>query len=260
MLIDVALIPAQRHNVSRSVCIVVDVLRASSSIVALLERGAGAVLPAASIAQAREIAQGQPGVLLCGEEDNLPPPGFDYGNSPVQFSRLSLHGRLVILATSNGTRLLSQIAGAPAVLVGCLLNRSPAASKALALAQDQGLGLTIVCAGAHGGRVFALEDALGAGAIVDAARRRHRAAKLMDGAQAALAAFRVHRRRLSEAVASTTHARDLIDLGLGEDVAFCARLDACGVVPRLERVGTELRLVALGRDSKYAVHPEPVEG
>lgn len=239
-----ALIPAQRHGVSRSVCIVVDVLRASSSIVALLERGAGAVLPAASIAQAREIAQGQPGVLLCGEEDNLAPPGFDYGNSPVQFSRLNLDGRLVILATSNGTRLLSQVAEAPVVLVGCFLNRRLVASKALVLAQDQGLNLTVVCAGAHGGRVFALEDALGAGAIVDAAQRRHRAAKLTDGAQAALAAFRACRRRLAEAVAFSAHARDLIELGLEEDVAFCARLDACGVVPRLVGgVDGTLRLV-----------------
>ncbi len=189
------------------------------------------------------MGQGQREALLCGEEDNLPPPGFDYGNSPIQFLRLTLDGRLVILATSNGTRLLTEVAGAPVVLVGCLLNRNAIAATALALAEAKGLDLTIICAGADGGRVFALEDALGAGAIVDAARRRHRTLQLKDGSQAALAAFRACRRRLAEVVASSDHARDLISLGLGEDVAFCARLDAFSVVPRLEGAGADLHLV-----------------
>jgi len=243
MLIDVALVPIQHYDISRSVCIVVDVLRASSTIVVLLERGARAVLPAASIEQARKAAHGRRGALLCGEENSLPPSGFAYGNSPVEFQGLALAGRLVILATSNGTRTLRQVTKAPVVLVGCLLNRSAVAASAFAIASSRELNLTIICAGADGGHSFTLEDAIGAGAIVDAACRRRRALQLTDGARAALGAFRAYRRRLAKTIASTDHACNLISLGLGEDVTFCARLDAYNVVPHLQKAGADWCLV-----------------
>jgi len=118
MKIDVALLPGQRFDPERSVCVVVDVLRASSSIVTLLERGATHVVAAKDTNEARQLHQRLPDHLLCGEEHGLPPEGFDYGNSPSEFSRLDLSGRPVILATSNGTRILAALADAPVLLVG----------------------------------------------------------------------------------------------------------------------------------------------
>src|SRR6266542_482613 len=122
MRIDVALLPGQEFDRSRSVCVVVDVLRASSSIVTLLEGGARPVIAAGSIDDARTLRERLPAYLLCGEAGGLPPEGFDYGNSPAEFSRLRVQRKGAILATSNGTRLLASLAAAPAVLVGCLLN------------------------------------------------------------------------------------------------------------------------------------------
>ncbi|MCH7484370.1 MAG: 2-phosphosulfolactate phosphatase [Chloroflexi bacterium] len=162
--IDVALLPGQKFDAARSVCVVVDVLRASSSIVTLLERGCSSVVAAPTTDRARHLRTGLPDHLLCGEERGLPPHGFDYGNSPSEFSRLDLSGRSAILATSNGTRVLAAIAAdSPAVLVGALLNRTAVARAAIDIARQRGLGVTVVCSAAHGGGTFVLEDALGAG-------------------------------------------------------------------------------------------------
>jgi 2-phosphosulfolactate phosphatase len=235
MHIDVALLPGQMTDDSRALYIVVDVLRASSSIVTLLEREAARVVAASSIHDARSLKSQLPDHLLCGERGGLPPEGFDYGNSPAEFSRAELAGRAVILVTSNGTRTMAALADASAVLVGCLLNRTACARIALALARERGLDISVVCSAAYGGSAFVLEDALGAGAIVDAAMSADSTLEVGDAARFARDAFVSDSRDLAAAVASAHHARELVETGFGEDVAYCARLDVSEVVPVLER-------------------------
>ena len=230
--IDVALLPGQRFDAAKNVCVIVDVLRASSSIVTLLERGCSSVVAAPTIERARQLHAGLPGHLLCGEEHGLPPHGFDYGNSPSEFSRLDLSGRSAILATANGTRVLAAVAAdSPAVLVGALLNRSAAVD----IARRRGLGVAVVASAAHGGGSFVLEDALGAGAIADAALAQDPALQASDAAIFARDAFTVASGDIAAAVRSAYHSQELIDVGLGEDVAYCARLDVSNVAPLLER-------------------------
>jgi 2-phosphosulfolactate phosphatase len=221
--------------VDNSVCVVVDVLRASSSIVTLLERGATHVVAAKDTTEARSLHERLMDHLLCGEEHGLPPAGFDYGNSPSEFSRLDLAGKPVILATSNGTRILAALTDAPALLVGCLLNRTAVAEAAVAMARDRGLDVTVVCSAAYGGSVFVLEDVLGAAAIVDAALRLPDPPQPGDAARFARDAFEIASRDLPAAVRSAYHAEELVEAGLGDDVAYCARLDVSAVAPVVER-------------------------
>jgi 2-phosphosulfolactate phosphatase len=234
MQIDVALLPGQRFDPARSVCVVVDVLRASSSIVTLLERGAESVVAAGDIEGARKLAERLPGYVLCGEKDGLPPEGFAYGNSPSEFSRLDFAGKSVILATSNGTRILAALAEAPALLVGSLLNRTAVAGAAVAIARERGLDIAVVCSAAYGGATFVLEDALGAGAIVDAALRLPEPPRALDAARFARDAF-LAAGDMGAAVRSAYHAADLVEMGLGEDVAYCGRIDVSGVAPVVAR-------------------------
>jgi 2-phosphosulfolactate phosphatase len=212
----------------------VDVLRASSSIVTLLERGAESVVAAGDIEGARKLAERLPGYVLCGEKDGLPPEGFAYGNSPSEFSRLDFAGKSVILATSNGTRILAALAETPALLVGSLLNRTAVANAAVSIAAERGLDIAIVCSGAYGGATFVLEDALGAGAIVDAALRLPEAPRALDAARFARDAF-LAAGDMGAAVRSAYHAADLVNMGLGDDVAYCGRLDVSGVAPVVNR-------------------------
>jgi 2-phosphosulfolactate phosphatase len=233
MRIDVALLPGQMKQSGRSLAIVVDVLRASSSIVTLLERKASRVLPAAGVEEARRLKERLGDHLLCGERGGLPPAGFDYGNSPAEFAGVELAGRGIVLATSNGTRVLSELAGAPAVIVGSLLNRTACARAALAMARERNLDINVVCAA--GGSTFAVEDALGAGAIVEMAAIMDQTLELSDSARFAVDAFVTASTDLPAALASAYHARDLSEAGFGEDVAYCAQLDITHVVPVLDR-------------------------
>lgn len=232
--VTVALAPALLGEPGGRVCVVVDVLRACSTMVTMFQRGVAEVVVAAGVEEARRLARElDAGWLLCGEAGGLPPPGFHYGNSPSQFSRLELGGRRVVFATSNGTRALAQVAAAPLVLAGALLNATAAARAALATAAPT-QGVAIVCAGEEGGRAFALEDAIGAGAIV-AAMAEQSELELSDGARAALALYQAHQGDLAAALALSEHGRQLARLGLAEDLAFCARRDLYPLVPRLER-------------------------
>jgi len=241
MKLDVAFLPSLFREPDRYVCVVVDVLRASSSLVVLLERGVEEVLLAGSIGEARRVARERPHYLLCGERGGLPPRGFQYGNSPVEFAGLDLGGRWAILCTSNGTRALARVTAAPLALVGALLNASAVARAAAEAAAERGLGVAVVCSGDEGGTAFSLEDALGAGAIVDAVVGLGREApvrarlELSDAALAALTIYRAHQGQEQAALRATSHARDLEALGLGEDLSFCARRDAFAAVPYLQR-------------------------
>jgi len=233
--LDVALLPGLMRD-APSVFAVVDVLRASTSIVTLLERGVPAVIAAAGVDQARALRKRLPGhPLLCGEQGGLPPPGFDYGNSPAEFAAATFDGRPAILATSNGTRILADLAEAPAVLVGALVNREAAARALLALAAEHGCDATIVCAAAPGGRSIALEDALGAGAIAEAALRLDPSLRPTDAALFARDAFLAAAPDLRAALASARHGAELIAAGFAADIDYCARLDASATVPLLHR-------------------------
>ncbi|MEX0799824.1 MAG: 2-phosphosulfolactate phosphatase [Dehalococcoidia bacterium] len=233
MRLDVALAPSQIRD-TEQICAVVDTLRASSTIVTLLERGVPEILPAASIDDARTMRERLPDHLLCGEAGGLPPPGFDYGNSPAEFTSAELAGRSVILATSNGTRVLASLSSSPAVVVGAPLNREAVAAALLALGAEHSRDACVVCAAAPSG-ALALEDALGAGAIVEAALRLDPSLQPTDAARFARQAFRACRDDLPAALASGRHGVELVDAGFGADVAFCARLDVSAVVPRLGR-------------------------
>src|SRR5438067_8213769 len=115
MRISVAFVPALARQAEGSVCIVIDVLRASSTLVTMFDRGCRVVVVTPDVASARAGIAGDR--LLCGEQGGLPPDGFDYGNSPAEFDRLDLADREAVFCTSNGTVALCAVASAPVVLV-----------------------------------------------------------------------------------------------------------------------------------------------
>jgi 2-phosphosulfolactate phosphatase len=250
MLIDVALTPALLKDPTACVCVVVDVLRASSACVMMFESGVKEVAVAANPEIAHALrTEVLPDALLCGEVGGLPPEGFDYGNSPLEFSRLDLRGRRAVLATSNGTRALHAVAHAPAVLVGCLLNRAAVAEAAIEAAFEAGVGVTVVCAGNDYGATYSLDDAMTAGAIVSTLHRAGRTEgpeqELSDAALTSLRLFEVYERDLAQAFREGVHGRGLQRLGFGEDLDFCAQIDRSRSVPFLAREAGNLLMLRL---------------
>lgn len=209
--------------------VVVDVLRATSTIATALANGAEGVIPVENPEEAVLVGNrlGRERVLLCGERESVKIPGFDLDNSPASFTPAAVAGKTLVMTTTNGTRALRALSAAVSLQTAALLNRAAAAR---ALANEAG-DVTIVCAGDDGR--FALDDALGAGALVDALIALAGNFELLDGARAAAMLYASAQPRLGDAIASADHATTLARAGFGADVVRCAQLDQFDIVPTL---------------------------
>lgn len=216
----------------RAPVVIIDVLRAASSIATAIHNGARALLPAESIEQALRIANsiGRRDVVLCGERGGEPIAGFDLGNSPAEFTREAVGERTLVMTTTNGTRALAAVAGAAPAFVAALVNMGAVVTRLLEGDHDP----LIVCAG-RSGRVAA-EDALCAGLLVMRLLDRSGegpSIEVGDGAIAALALAERHSPVDTDFLLRTTAGRALAGIGRAEDVALCARVDSLSVVPVL---------------------------
>jgi 2-phosphosulfolactate phosphatase len=217
MRVHVAFTPSEA--VRAPTAIVVDVLRATSTIAQALASGYRRVLCCAEVDEALELRARLGEGVLAGERNAAAIPGFDLGNSPREL--LDPLGETVILTTTNGTRAIVAAAEhAETVLVGSLLNLD-----AVAEASGGGGDVEVVCAGLQGR--FTIDDAYCAGRIVELV-----GGERSDAAEAALRLARSYPSALDGLRGSENpeHAR------LGEDIAFCARESLLDVVPRLARM------------------------
>jgi 2-phosphosulfolactate phosphatase len=217
-------------DVHERVVLVVDVLRASTSIAAALHNGARAVVPFEgvdeAITRARSLERSE--VVLAGERKMAPIAGFQLGNSPRDFTAEAVGGKTVVMTTTNGTAALAGTSGAGEVIVGSFANYS-AVLAWLRAAARAGKSITIVCAGTNGR--FALEDAICAGRFVRGIARRGIQPVLGDAANVAAIIDRRMGADLPSVLRDSEHGRALIEAGLGDDVTYCAAIDTHPVVP-----------------------------
>jgi 2-phosphosulfolactate phosphatase len=214
------------------VCVVFDVLRATSVMVTGLANGVAGFLPVAEIAEAMTAHQKQSAALLAGEREGLRITaaqsggvGFDLGNSPLEYTADRVSGHTIITTTTNGTRALRACASAEAVVVGSFLNLM-ATSKWLALRSER--RFVLVCAGT--GEGVALEDVLGAGALCEL-MVANKKCDLDDAALLAHQAYRAAAADLFKAVSTTKNGRRLMaNPDLRNDVVFCLRRDVFDLV------------------------------
>lgn len=231
-MVDVCFTPDEvvPNELQGRVAVVVDVLRATSTIVEALANGARSVFPVASIEAAVRLAQnmGRDEVLLCGERRGLPIDGFDLGNSPREYTPDRVAGRSLIMTTTNGTPALLATTTAQETLVASFLNLSAVVARLA----ESGAPATVVCAGRE--RRFSLDDAVCAGAIVRALCGERFAAGegLPETAHAAMVLAESRFDDLKSLFAGTAAGRQLVEAGLGEDLEFCAQVDRHDIVPR----------------------------
>jgi 2-phosphosulfolactate phosphatase len=235
--LDVAFLPEEAGTLRGRVAVVVDVLRATTSLLTVLERGCAEVLIAPTVEAARRFGRRHPGMLLAGEERGRAPAGFNFGNSPVAFARAELEGRRMVFSTTNGTRAIRLAQSASTILLGCLRNSSAVARGGLAAAggDDE---VCVVCAGREG--QFSLDDAYTAGAIVDALLAEAGGNRLVL-TDAALAAQALYRSTADAAglFRRTRAGRNVMEIGLSEDLDYCAQRDTSVLVPE---VGDRVRV------------------
>jgi 2-phosphosulfolactate phosphatase len=221
--------------------VVIDVLRATTTIIHALAAGCNAVWPIAEVEEARCVAdQMRAGhVLLGGERDGVPPAGFDLGNSPAEYTCARCKGTTLVLTTTNGTRALLRAATAARTLVAGFVNYSAVCEQ---LAQDT-RPVDIVCAGYHG--EVAMDDALLAGALVEFLCEMGPVC-LNDAARLAWDCFENHGRVLDGALEVSAGGVHLRSLGYDEDIRAAARVDQFAIVPEVRRDPLRVEIGAVG--------------
>lgn len=225
MNIDVCFTPRdyQEREALPHIAVVIDVLRATTSIATALYNGCRQFIPVATVEEAKALQAMQfPDALLAGEREALLIPGFQFGNSPYDYAKSAVEGRSIIMTTTNGTVALKAVAAASQVYTAAFVN---AGAVCLRLA-DQKADIMVVCAGTQGR--FSVEDTLCAGFIAD---RLLHDASLSDTAIAARAMYRDFSRNLVRRVKVTTHASRLIRLGFEQDIDFCLQQDIFPIAP-----------------------------
>jgi len=217
--ISVALDPGQVPRRGAGVAVVVDVLRATSTLTMALANGARDVTPLASTGEALARRAREPNALACGERDGRIVPGFDLGNSPLEYTPERVGGRTLLFASTNGSLAMRAALAFPRRLLGAFVNAS-AVLRAIAGERD----VTVICAGKLGG--FALEDTAFAGWLC--ARLAADGATLADaGARLAVSIAPADPAGVRAVVEGSSHGRYLRSLGpeFARDVEFCGTLD-----------------------------------
>jgi 2-phosphosulfolactate phosphatase len=222
---------------------VIDVLRASTSIAAALANGARAVVPfdtsAEVVARAKTLSRTD--VRLAGEHRMLPIEGFDFGNSPREFTAEAVAGKTVLISTTNGTGALTAVQGARDVVVASYVNFT-AVLALMRTALRGGTDVAIICAGR--GRQFSLEDAGCAGRYVNQVTRRLTSVELNDAALAASFIDSKYGDNVMRLFLASAHGRALREAGFADDLTVCGTVDAFGVVPvyqerQITKIGPE---------------------
>jgi len=203
-----------------AVAVVIDVLRASSTLARAFEQGAARVIAAATVAEAFELKRRHPQALLCGEREGRPVPGFDLGNSPLEYGRERVAGRTLVFASTNGSQALRLAASASCTLLGAFVNAAAVVERVAAERE-----VWLVASGKLGRT--SLEDLACAGWLARALvgrgfRAASPAARLVE-ALAPADADGV--RRLVQGASQGRYLRSL-GPSFAADVEFCATLDS----------------------------------
>jgi 2-phosphosulfolactate phosphatase len=230
---DVVLSPGE--DLPEAECwLVIDILRATTTMCAFFEAGGKRLYPAESVEEGLALRERMSGEgekpLLMGERNALPPPGFDLGNSPLDLSPDLLASRpTAVMATTNGTRALLKAAAAGTRVYPVCARNAEATVRA---AVETGGRIGILCAGLHGRA--ALDDTACAGVLVEQLVARG-TTDLKDGARMALSVWREGERNLAVLLKRSVHGTRLLSLGFSADLAFAAEIDSSEVVIRLRQ-------------------------
>ncbi|WP_233200212.1 2-phosphosulfolactate phosphatase [Blastopirellula marina] len=240
--IDVYLLPALlgSADLSGTVAVVIDVLRATTTITHALANGAECVVPCQTIEEAQALRTDHPAALLGGERGGKKIPGFDLGNSPAEYSREVVAGKKVLFTTTNGTKAMQACRAADEIWIASFVNLTAVCNRLTEHPQ-----IHIVCAGTDG--EITREDVLLAGAIVDhLSTDAPSPIELNDQAQIATDAWQEAKQgltsvSLAERLKMSRGGRNVLRIGLENDIEIAATVDKFELVPRLNPRTWEIR-------------------
>jgi 2-phosphosulfolactate phosphatase len=212
------------YDIEQSIVVVIDILRATSSIVYGIDNGAEAIIPVANVADC--LAYANRGFLLAAERNGSIVEGYDFGNSPFSYTKERVGGKTVVLTTTNGTKAMHMARSrAKQVVIGSFLNLQALCDWL----KTQDSNVLLLCAGWKD--QFNLEDTLFAGAVVNAIRSCF--TEFDDSGVAAEDLYLLAKSDLRAYISKSSHSHRLAALNIEEDVRFCLQLDLCTAIPVL---------------------------
>jgi 2-phosphosulfolactate phosphatase len=240
MRIDLFFTPHQTDELAlrEKTVVMIDVLRASTTIITALGNGAREIIPVATVESAVKISGNLFGdvILLGGERNGKMVDGFNLGNSPSEYTPERVKGKAVIFSTTNGSQALVKARYARELFVCGFVNVGTVAEALWRTPRD----CTIVCAGNDG--VLSMEDSVCAGMLISRiASDGSLVPELSDGALVARTLHRTFGRGVLKMMKSSDHGRRLEEIGFGEDLKLCAGIDTHPVLPLLEGNVIKLR-------------------
>ena len=212
------------HSLEGKIVLVVDIFRATSTMISALANGISEIRTFADLEECRAMKEHD--FLIAGERNGLTAPGFEMGNSPVAYLNGKHEGRKLAMTTTNGTLAISKSAKADEILIGAF----PNLSATIQYLQGKDKDVLIHCAGWKG--MFNLEDSLYAGALVKSLESSHEASE--DGALAMKALFEKEGHDLKGFLSQASHAKRLQNHNIESDIDFCLTLDLFSIIGKVE--------------------------
>jgi len=212
-------------DVSKAIVVVIDILRATTSMCVAFGNGAYCMVPVASIDACRSYRD--KGFLIAGEREGIKLDGFDLGNSPYSYMTSEIRGAKIAITTTNGTKAIkaAEDRNAKAIVVGAFANISTLTRWLI----EQNEHVCLLCAGWHDNST--LEDSIFAGAMVNRLKRNF--VRYQDTALIAETLYHSANRRKRYYLRSSSHFNRLIHLNLQQDVKYAMRRDTQKVIPIL---------------------------
>ncbi len=209
--------------------VVIDVLRASTTIIQALQNGAKEVIPVASVEFAVKVSGGMFGgqTLLGGERNTKKLEGFALGNSPLEYTPEVVGGKTIILFTTNGSKAIVKAKFSENLFIAAFTNLIAVANHLLKLNKD----FEILCSGR--GNNFSMEDVICAGKIISEIQKINNGVELTDSAKASVALSKSSGKNILTMLKQSEHGKILIDNDFIEDIKFCSRIGTSETIPYL---------------------------
>ncbi len=219
----------QEEDMRGKAVVVIDVLRASSTMVTAIYNGAKGVIPVADMDMAGKISQnmGSPQYLLCGEKNGEKIEGYHLGNSPLEYTSETVKDKTVILNTTNGTKAVKKAVLAEQVVIGCFLNLK----QVVKYLEKTSYPVALVCAGWRGR--LSIEDLLCAGNIIYELNGGSLPGNVYDAVRLAFECFEKYGDAIEETINASDHAKRLKGKIDPKDIVHCCTLNAMNVLPAL---------------------------
>lgn len=205
------------------ICVVIDVLRATSVMITALHNGAEKIFPFKDIKIIQERCENLKNIIKCGERNALKIDGFDLGNSPLEFTKEKVFGKDIYMSTTNGTKAVENSLSAEKIIICSFLNIKSVSKKLLEYKKD----VVIVCAGTNG--KFSLDDTLCAGLIIKE-MQKHTEIQMNDVLLAAVRISESHE-DIKDILKGSTHYERLLSLGFEKDMEHIFSLNKYSIVP-----------------------------